>query len=521
MMLLIGIGSKADAQAGDIYYFIPKTGSANVLANWNTAPDGSGTAAGTYTLGSENKIYIINNGKSATITAAFGAQDVFILVGDEGGGSLYTGTSGTLTTGSGTISLQATINVNANSVFNYKMSPTAAYHPTLGYLHPTSTVVYDGNAAQNVLLANYGNLKINNALGVTLLGNIGISDTLSSLAGTINTTTNHAAISFNGNVAQTIPGNTVYAASNAYKITINNNAGVTLANNATLTILDSLIVNSGDFILGNASNAIIKGLSYVPTAPIVDSAYKPGYTLVWNDEFTGTANAAPNPNVWAHHSTKRTVPDTVVVWGDTIHTLSITNNSYLDGNGHLLFKVDSINGVYYSGDVATASPYAFMKQYGYMESKIMFTHNNGVDCTFWLQSPTVSKNPQTNDPATYGTEMDICEYLGPSNTYPRGCVNTTIHKDGYDTMYTQSTASHNKVSNTGWHILALEWAPTYCNFYTDGVLQWTMSDTAFISKRPEFIVLGAGCGWTSPLKPAGNTWPVYMQVDYVRVYNKD
>ncbi|KAI9437847.1 concanavalin A-like lectin/glucanase domain-containing protein [Russula earlei] len=506
------------AQAGDVYYFIPSSGDANTLSNWNTKPDGTGTAP--TSLYSSNHFFVINNGKSATLSGSFGANGVYIFVGDETGGSLSSGTSGTLTTLAGTPYLQAIINVNKNSTLNFRMLNGATQYPVLRSLDPTSTVVYTGTASQNVLPANYGNLTINNSAGVVLPATISVAGTLSSTSGTINTTTNNANITFNGIAPQTIPGNTVYTGGTVQQITINNDSGVVLTNGATLTIMDSLIVNSGVFTLGTGSNTIIKGKAYVPTTHIADSTYKPGYTLVWHDEFTGAANTFPNPVYWAQHYTDTALArDTFQ--GQVFLSKILKSYNYLDGNGHYIAEVNDSGGIYYSGgSIATSWPYNVMKQYGYMECKTTFTPNNGVNCAFWLQSPTIGNNPPANDPATYGAEIDVCEYLGPSTTAPQGQVNSTLHKNGYSAPYHQQVTHAYPVSNPGWHILAVEWSPTYYKFYTDGVLTWTLTDTGFISKHPEFILVGNGIGWTPP-NQAGNTWPALMQVDYVRVYNKN
>ncbi len=518
LILSISISSTIYSQAADTYYFIPSTGDANTLSNWNTKPDGTGVAP--TSVYNTNRFFIINNGKSATLSGSFGANGVYIYVGDETGGSLGSGTSGTLTTVATNVYLQVTINVNKNSTLNYRMTNGASRYPVLSYLDPTSTVVYTGSASQNVLAANYGNLIVNNSAGVVLPENIGVSNTLSSTAGTFNTVTNSANITFNGTAAQTIPGNAVYSGNNAHQVTINNNAGVRLADSTTLTILDSLVVNSGVFTLGNGSNVIAKKKVYVPAVPVADSTYKLGYTLVWHDEFTGPANTFPNPSYWTQHYTDTTTT-TVTFWGQNFLSKNLKSYNYLDGNGHYIAKVNDSAGIYYAGgSIATAWPYNLMKEYGYMECKTTFTPNNGVNCAFWLQSPTIGDNPTANNPAVYGAEIDVCEYLGPSTVAPHGQVNTTLHKNGYTAPYHQQVTHATTVSNSGWHILAVEWSPTYYKFYTDGVLTWTLTDTGFISKRPEFILVGNGIGWTPP-NQAGNTWPVYMQVDYVRVYNKN
>ncbi len=518
MLCLLLFTGSAMAQAGDTYYFQPASGDANVLSNWNTKPDGTGNAPVSFYY--TNRIYVINGGRSATLSGSFGGSGVYISVGDETGGSLATGTSGTLTTYAGNVFLRAVINVNKNSVLNYRMTPGASYYPTLLFCDSSSTVRYNGTAAQQVLPAAYGKLNIQNSAGVTLAGNISVAGALTVTAGTINTTTSNAAITFNGTLTQTMPGNAAYSGGSVHQVNISNNAGVRLADSDTLTVLDSLVVNSGTFTLGTNSILTIKGKSYVPTAPVTDSAYKSGYTLVWRDEFDGPANSFPNPSYWVQHYTD-TSAQSFTTWGQTFTMKNIKSYNYLDGQGHYVAKVNDSAGAYYcGGSIATAWPYYIMKQYGYMECRMAFTPNRGVNSAFWLQSPTISNNPAANDPGTYGAEIDICEHLGPGNTDPFGRVHTTIHKNGYDPAYHQQISNATTVSNTGWHTIAVEWTPTYYKFYTDGVLTWTLTDTAWISKHPSMVIVGNGLGWTPP-NQAGNVWPVYTMFDYVRIYNKN
>ena len=510
----------------DTYYFQPDSGSANVLANWNTAPDGSGIAPTSLTSGAANRFYIVNNGKIATATASFGDTGVKIYVGDDTGGSLdNTGTPGTFYTTSGSSYIDASFIISKNSVLHYRMPASGpAGYPVINNSDPAGTVMYDGTSAQNVLpaLYGYGNLTINNSSGIILTGNIKIMGTLAATQGTLNT--NGKSITFTGPLAQTILGNSMYTNGAADQIVIDNDNGVTLASGNSLTVTDSLIVNSGTFTLGTGSNVIVKGVNYVPATPIADSTYKAGYTLVWNDEFNGAAGSAPNPAVWKHHSGTGTTSFTS--GGVNYYFASLLNHCTLDGQGHLVIKVTDSAGVYYTGDVDNSANYLPLKRFGYFEAKIMFPSNTALNSVFWLQSPSTSSNPVADDPAVYGTEMDIVEYVGPGSGSPPPApydrVNTTVHKDGYAT-YHQETTNATLLSNPSapnWHIIGMEWGPTYCKFYTDGVLQFTMSNTAFISKRPEYIVLGNGEGWDNAPNKSG-TYPTQTVYDYVRVYNKD
>jgi hypothetical protein len=499
--------------AGDVFYFQPASGDAGILSNWNTVPNGTGYSPPSITRA--NCFYVIDGGRTATISGTFGGPNVLISVGDETGGSLGTGTAGALTVASSCTSLQANIDVNAGSTLYINMAPGATQTPILQTLLPNSTVVYGGTGLQSVLPANYGNLTIDNGAGVTLPHQIGVSGTLSSIAGTMDATTHSANITFNGVGAQTIPGNALYTGGNAYDITIDNDSSVTLGTGDTLTVADTLTVNSGAFIQGAGSKLIVQGASYVPSSPtLLDSIHKAGYTLVWHDEFNGAGGSYPNPAIWTRH-----------------YSSSLLTNTYLDGQGHLAVRVNDSLGTYYGGDVQSlGATGAYQKQYGYFEARILLSPNRGINNTFWLQSKYIGSDTSAHNAAVFGTEMDIMEYLGPGTPAPPyGQVNSTVHYNGYgptEQSYTDeysggNSAGANAVSGTGWHIIAMEWSPTNCNFYVDNVLVWTMNNAAFVSKRPEYIILGAGTGWNLPPNQTGNVYPTTVLYDYVRVYNKN
>ena len=164
-----------------------------------------------------------------------------------------------------------------------------------------------------------------------------------------------------------------------------------------------------------------------------------------------------------------------------------------------------------------------------------FAPNTGLVNAFWLQSPTVGGNPAADDAATFGTEVDMIEYIGPGSN-PAGQVNTTIHKNGYGSYEGNLTNEHTSaptISNTGWHTIAVEWGPTYNNFYVDGVKESFAptttstgggtasgfgSGTSFISQHPEYIILDLSPGWGYV---PGGSYPATLQFDYIRVYNKN
>jgi hypothetical protein len=137
-------------------------------ANWNTMPDGSGTAAADFT--SNSQIFIIDEA-TASIGAAWVVSGTGskIVVGDGVGATVFSTSTFTIT---------GTIDVADLAIFRVQ-SATALY--TLGTLATGSTVEYAMDATQQVALGTYDNLTLTNASGArtkTALGAINVNGAL-------------------------------------------------------------------------------------------------------------------------------------------------------------------------------------------------------------------------------------------------------------------------------------------------------------------------------------------------------
>jgi beta-glucanase (GH16 family) len=250
-------------------------------------------------------------------------------------------------------------------------------------------------------------------------------------------------------------------------------------------------------ILISLSLAFVGPLHAVPPA---------GYSLVWEDNFTGTSL---DLSKWNYRHTGVTKRDSTYV-----------ENAVSVNNGLLTITDYTSGGANYTGAIATDT--TFLPTYGYFEAKIEFNGASGVDQDFWLMS---LDDKGTGTAAANGTEMDIAENRAtPDNNY---YTDNAVHWNGYGPD--EQHASHYFNSTqfgppTGFHTYGLEWTPTSMTFFLDGQPIWD-GGSGGVSQHPEYIILSSDVHndtWTG-LAPADGygdlgTSTTTMEVAYVRAY---
>jgi beta-glucanase (GH16 family) len=219
-------------------------------------------------------------------------------------------------------------------------------------------------------------------------------------------------------------------------------------------------------------------------------------TLVWNDEFDGTA---VNTSKWNYRA-EGTVRNYGIVDRRTIA---------LDGKGNVEIKVlkDEKTGKYYIGELGTDGIYS--QTYGYFECRAKMNRSLGAHVSFWLQSRDMSK---VGDPAANGTEIDVFEY----HRKTPDIVYHNLHWNGYGTDHQTVGYKMNYPDvKEGFHTFGLKWTPTEYIFYVDGKKTWSTKQA--VSHHAEYFILSTELtGWGGD--PALGTYPDAVVFDYVRAY---
>ncbi len=235
---------------------------------------------------------------------------------------------------------------------------------------------------------------------------------------------------------------------------------------------------------------LFKPLSATPFVP-----EKEGYELFWQDTFDGDKLDSTK---WAVRGVgPRGVgyvsPDAVRVGDGFLKLLAFVENDSL--------KV---------GAVGTLG--RFETTFGYFECRAQLPKTTGNWAAFWIQSPGIA---QGEDPAKFGTEIDIFEYFKKQGG---DFVSHNLHW-AYGPNQKSTGAFLSKVPGVGegFHTFAVEWTPEKYAFFVDGRKYYEVKQA--ISHIDEYIILS--------FEPAhskedleGATLPDVYTVDYVKVYKK-
>lgn len=251
--------------------------------------------------------------------------------------------------------------------------------------------------------------------------------------------------------------------------------------------------------------------------PVAQAAPPAGYTLVWEDEFNGTAL---DPRYWNH-----TYPGP---YRDGFNTSLATSVA----GGFLTITTFTEGGVHYTDHLDTKAKY--QPKYGYMEARILFSNAPGNWSAFWMFAPTIGAG---GNPRTDGVEIDIVEHrdVNQSGVDISNQVNSALHWDGYGANHKSVTSGLRGAGlASGFHTYAVEWTPAYKKFYIDGAYLYTVNDSvathpvppeAPVSQRSQYFMLSTeiqDASWAGSIPAGGYGSPATsdstMIVDYVRVY---
>jgi len=247
--------------------------------------------------------------------------------------------------------------------------------------------------------------------------------------------------------------------------------------------------------------------------PTSDIPEIPGYTLVWNDEFTA---ANIDLTKWEHE-----------VNGDgggnneLQYYTNLPTNSFIE-NGHLVIK--AIYEDYLSRDFTSArmrTKYKGDWLYGRIEVSAKIPAGRGTWPAIWML-PT---DWEYGDWPSSG-EIDIMEHVG----YDPNVIHGSIHTLAYNhTIGTQKTAQLTiPTAITSFHKYAIEWFEDHIDFFIDDVKYFTFTNENKgwqywpFDKRFHLILnLAVGGNWGGAEGIDVASFPAQMEVDYVRVYKKN
>ncbi len=192
------------------------------------------------------------------------------------------------------------------------------------------------------------------------------------------------------------------------------------------------------------------------------------------------------------------------------------------------------NFPYLSGMVSTHD--RFSQLYGYFEARIKLANGQGFWPAFWL-IPQLPPIPNPDLESFWPPEIDIMENKGQE---PNSIYMTHL----YSGVYPEPGSKLNNWSYGGlessvysgpdytadFHTYAVEWQPGLIIWYIDGIEQFrsiyntppgTINLPNYSGEMHIIINLAVGGGFVDYLLPPDELLPATLEVDYVRVYQKD
>lgn len=261
----------------------------------------------------------------------------------------------------------------------------------------------------------------------------------------------------------------------------------------------------GIIITENGTNFTTSNTGY--TTPL---SYT-GMTLIWQDEFSGTAL---DGNFWNYEIGNNNG------WGNNeleYYTNSPKNTFVSNGNLIIEARNESISGFNYSSArLTTANKKTFT--YGRIDIRAKLPKGKGIWPALWMLGTNISS---VGWPAS--GEIDIMELLGHEITKSYG----TLHYGASSATHGQKGSSY--VLSTSnfydqFHVFSMEWKLDQIKLFVDDNLFLTVNKadvgtSPYPFNAPFFFIFNVAVGGNWPGNPDGTTiLPQRMIVDYIRVF---
>ncbi len=233
---------------------------------------------------------------------------------------------------------------------------------------------------------------------------------------------------------------------------------------------------------------------------------RPGYTLVWQDEFNGTSL---DPAVWTHEIGNSG-------WGNNELQYYRPENTSVQ-QGYLIIEAKKET---YSGAPYTSSRIISMNKktfkYGRIDIRAKLPEGKGTWPALWMLGQNINS---VSWPAC--GEIDIMEIIGSEPNKLHGTAHWA-DANGQRAQYGGSTTLSSGKFVDKFHVFSIVWTSSSIKWYLDDV-QFHVIDInpADLNefKLDFFFIFNVAVGGTWPGNPDGTTvFPQQMFVDYVRVF---
>jgi beta-glucanase (GH16 family) len=172
---------------------------------------------------------------------------------------------------------------------------------------------------------------------------------------------------------------------------------------------------------------------------------------------------------------------------------------------------DYTSGMISSGRTTSllSTPPKFQFKYGYMEMRAKLPKGTGLWPAFWTLPSSQGWPP----------EIDAMEGRGDRPTdvnvgvYNKDATGKTVHGSVWINGLADYTAD--------FHTFAVDWEPTYLDYYIDGVLRIRVTDPTRIPTEPMYVLANLAVGGNWPGSPDSTTpFPSDLEIDWIHVFER-
>jgi beta-glucanase (GH16 family) len=250
---------------------------------------------------------------------------------------------------------------------------------------------------------------------------------------------------------------------------------------------------------------------------IVDYSYSQCYHMVWSDEFD--YSGLPDSNKWNYVIWPAgRVNNELQAYTDREKNIRVEDGKLIIQAHHEDTTIQGVASHYTSGRINSSLKGDWVN--GRIEALAKLPAGQGTWPAIWSYPTDGFYGGWPNS-----GEIDIMEYVGCDP----GIIHGTIHTGAYNhTLGTQKGDSYTGNVESEFHLYAIEWDQQKIDFYFDSIKYFTFinenktyAQWPFDKRFHLILNLAIGGDWGGYCGPVDNNiFPVQLEVEYVRVYQK-